>query len=78
MPDGTTPTEKAIALFRHHAATIAKRAKSMPRCHKCFTFGFVHGKWTINHGCDGCAEMETFIDAARELFKAEKREEING
>lgn len=71
MPDGTTYIEKAFALFRHHVSIIARRTKDKPHCHKCFTRGWVRGCWTINHGCDGCAEMHDFIDAARELFKRE-------
>ena len=71
MPDGATLIEKAFTLFRHHVSVIAKRARENARCHKCFGHGWVRGDWTINHGCDGCAEMHDFIHAARELFRSE-------
>ena len=77
MPDGTTWIEKAFTLFRHHVPIIAKRTREHARCHKCFTHGWVRGNWKIKHGCNGCSEMHTFVEAARELFRRE-REAENG
>lgn len=78
MPGGNTPVEKQFELFRHHCGEIAKRVRERPRCHKCFTHGWVGGNWQINHGCDGCAEMHDFIHAARDAFANEAIESGKG
>lgn len=70
-PDGETDIEKLYTLFRWHAGEIAKREREITRCRQCFKRGFVHGKWTMKRGCDGCAEMHSFIQEARELFARE-------
>ena len=78
---GDSPIEKAFALFRHHCGVIANRVKTIERCRRCFHHGWIkkpgRGKHShdivhsIKFGCDGCAEMHDFINAARELFAAE-------
>ena len=71
MPDGETDIERLYTLFRWHAGEIAKREREITRCRQCFKRGFVHGKWTVKRGCDGCSEMFDFIREARDMFARE-------
>lgn len=69
---GDSWIEKAYVFIRRNVAIIAKRQQTKPRCKRCFTFGWTKGRRLgVRFGCDGCAEMETFIDDLRELFRSE-------
>lgn len=71
---GKTPMERWYMFARHFCAIIAYRQKHNPRCKRCFAMcarGDRLPVQGVRFGCDGCAEMETFMFKCREFFAAE-------
>ncbi len=71
-PNGKTPEERLYSLFRYHCAIIAKRERTRERCKDCFRLGIKYRQSrnpVVWRGCDGCAEMETFLHDAAVAFR---------
>ena len=70
MPTDTDARARWYALVRRFLSIFDKRRKTVARCRRCFDMrlDYRHGdpRYGLSPvcGCDGCCEMETFLNQA--------------
>ena len=74
-PSGKSEIERWYTLARTHIAIIVQRARTRERCKHCLRMRtYPNGKRMPWRGCNGCCEMETFMQDCRAFFNERGKE----